>query len=383
MIRSMVLLAALCLAFTLGWWARGAMTAAPANALGATPVSAPVIAPDLVSEPRLARFEAALSAQDHDRALRIYEGIADAGREPALTAQLRARIFEPVRALRSDAAALATAIDFLEAFAWLYPRDEAALTALAQAQERTGRLREALDTWWRLADAAGGGPGRARALQRARLLVDGLTDGARTRGDETAVVAILRDALQHDAQAWGLFVQLASALDDAGDHRGALDALDEIPPGVLDDARLERMRARIDESARLAAAFPEGLPLQRRGEHFIVEVGLDDGGTLDLLLDTGATLTVLRPAVVGRVPGGRSAGRSIRLGTAGGVVSAPLYSVDALYLGPLRIADARIAVMALDGMDDIDGLLGMDQLSRFDYRIDPARERLLLAHKRE
>ena len=208
MIRSMVLLAALCLAFTLGWWARGAMTAAPANALGATPVPAPVIAPELVSEPRLARFEAALSAQDHDRALRIYEGIADAGREPALTAQLRARIFEPVRALRSDAAALATAIDFLEAFAWLYPRDEVALTALAQAQERTGRLREALDTWWRLADAAGA-PG-ARALQRPDCC-DGLTDGARTRGDETAVVAILRDALQHDAQAWGLLVQLASS----------------------------------------------------------------------------------------------------------------------------------------------------------------------------
>ena len=86
---------------------------------------------------------------------------------------------------------------------------------------------------------------------------------------------------------------------------------------------------------------------------------------------------------MGRVPGARSAGRSIRLGTAGGVVTAPLYSVDALYLGPLRIDDPRVAVMPLEGMEDIDGLLGMDQLSRFDYRIDPADERLLLAHKRD
>ena len=383
MIRWLAILAALAGAFILGWWARSVTTLPIDDAPAAPLVPIAPIETAPTPDPRLARFEAALAAEDLERALSIYEDVADTGREPALTEQFRGRIFEPLRAPRSDEAAIAAAVDFLEELTWLYPRDEAALAALARAQERLGRLREALESWWRLADAAGGGSGRGRALQRARVLVDGLVDGARTRGDTAAMVTLLRDALRRDPQAWGLYVRLAATLDDAADYSGALEVIDEIPPGVLDDARLGRMRARIDESSRLATAFPEGLPLQRRGEHFVVAVGLADGGTLDLLLDTGATLTVLRPAVMGRVPGARSAGRSIRLGTAGGVVTAPLYSVDALYLGPLRIDDPRVAVMPLEGMEDIDGLLGMDQLSRFDYRIDPADERLLLAHKRD
>lgn len=381
--RSLAVLAlalALAVGFAGGWYARGEPVG-PAPAPRLAPAPRPAAEPAI--DPRLAAFEAALAIGDHDRALRLYEGIADPGREPQLTAKLRARMFEPVRASGGEGAGVAEAVAFLEAFTWLYGRDEAALAALAQGQERLGRLREALGSWWRLAEAAGGGTSEARALRRARLLVDALADGARTRGDHGALMDTYREAIQRDPEAHRFRVMLAAVLDEDGDPSAALEVLDGIPAGVLDDDRLERVRARVLEAARLQTEYPEGLPLRALGDHFVVTVETSEGGSLDLLLDTGATVSVLRPQVLGRVPGARPAGRTIRLGTAGGVVTAPLYELDALWLGPVRVADLRVAVMPLDGLEAVDGLLGMDQLSRFDYRIDPTLGRLQLAHRRD
>ncbi|MEE4300433.1 MAG: retropepsin-like aspartic protease [Pseudomonadales bacterium] len=389
MSRASVLLlvaTALAIGFGAGWFLRGSPPVqAPAGSGEASlPVSdfEPDPGPAAERDPRVVAFEAALAIGDHDRALELYEDVADSGREPRLTAQLRGRVLDPLRAPRQDAAAVTEAVAFLEAFTWLYPRDEAALTALARGQERLDRLREALDSWWRLAEAAGGGETRDRALRRARRLVDALADGARTRGDRTALVEIYREAIRRDPGAHHVRVMLAASLDEDGDPHAALDVLDGIPVGVLDDARVDRMRARVLEAVRLQTEYPQGLPLRSHGDHFVVTVATESGEQLDLLLDTGATVSVLRPQALGRVSDARPAGRTIRLATAGGVVTAPLYELEALWLGPVRVGDPRIAVMPLDGLEDLDGLLGMDQLAHFDYRIDPVLGRLQLAHRR-
>jgi len=137
---------------------------------------------------------------------------------------------------------------------------------------------------------------------------------------------------------------------------------------------------RISESGALATRFAEGLPLTPFGGHFLVEVALDDGRALSLLLDTGATRTVLRPRVVAAVAGAERLPNRVRVGTANGVVSASRYRLPGLTLGPFRIDAPELVVLDLDGLGSgVDGLLGLDLLSGFDYRIDPGRGRLLLA----
>jgi predicted aspartyl protease len=376
--RRVGLLVALLAGFASGWYMRGFLVATP-EPMPSPPPAPVVAAPE--EDALFVAFVENLEAQRHDAALASYEDIADPGLEPVLTERLRGRMFAPIR--ERGGAGLEEGVAFLEAFTWLYARDVEALTVLAQGQERLGRLREALDSWWRVAEAAGGGTEAERARRRARLLVDVLADGARTRDDRGSLAATYREALDRDPGAHRFRMLLADVLDEDGAHDAALEVLEGIPLGVLDEERLERVRARLVESSRLATAFPDGLPLRPLGEHFVVEVGTGSDEVLELLLDTGATVTVLRPGALGRVPGAEPAGRTIRLGTAGGVVSAPLYRVDALSLGPVKLRDLRVAVMPLEGLEEVDGLLGMDQLSRFDFRIDPSAGRLLLAHRRD
>lgn len=399
---ALLALTLLALGFAAGWTVRALQSSAiAASAIAASAVAAPGPAPGpepantapdpavpgplLVAQddPRHTAFEAALLTRDHEAALRIYERVADAGDEPELVAALRELFLDPVRSRRGDPDGLAAAVAFLEQLTWLYPRDLQALTQLAEGQERLGRARAALDSWWQAGSAAGGGPAAETRLRRARLLVDMIASNGVLRDDAEARAALYRTALEHDPGAHRFRVMLAEALDAGGAHREALDVLDAVPAGVLDEARLERVRRRLEESARLAVQFPDGLPLTRRGEHFVVEVHTAAGEPLRLLLDTGATVTVLKPAVLGRIAQAAPAGRTIRLGTAAGIVSAPVYDVSGLRLGPLQVQDLQVAAMSLEGLEGIDGLLGMDQLSRFDFRIDPAAGRLLLAHRRD
>ncbi|HSG88842.1 MAG TPA: hypothetical protein VLA56_06500, partial [Pseudomonadales bacterium] len=204
-----------------GWWLRGDAPD-PAVVVAARPAAEPGAAPADREDPRLGEFEAALATRAHDRALRIYERVADPGAAPALTAALRARMLDPVRLRRGDPSGLADAVAFLEAFTWLYPRDAEALAVLAEGQERLGRVRAALDAWWQAAEAAGAGPLADAAGRRARALVDGLAASLRGQGDQAALATLYREALSRDPSLHRYRVLLARALEEGGDHGAAL-----------------------------------------------------------------------------------------------------------------------------------------------------------------
>jgi predicted aspartyl protease len=371
--RALVLVTVAALAFAAGWVVRGEGPASDP----AVPEAAP--APPGPVE----RFDALRTGGDVDAALALYGGAVGADGDPAEAEALRAHLFDSVRARRGDPAGLGASVRLLEALVETWPRDAEALAVLAAALERQGRVRDALARWWAVLDAAVAGPLAERARRRALALVDVLAAGAAAQPEDGTLVALYREALARDPTTHRVRLRLARALEDRGEPDAALDALAAIPPGAVDAGAVDALRRRLDESVALAERFPEGLPLTPHGDHFAIEATLPGGRVLRLLLDTGATLTVLRPAVLGSAAGARPADRTIRLGTANGVTSAPLWRLDALHLGPVAVEDLRVAALSLEGLEDVDGLLGMDALGRLDYRIDPAAGRLHLAHRRD
>jgi clan AA aspartic protease (TIGR02281 family) len=116
-------------------------------------------------------------------------------------------------------------------------------------------------------------------------------------------------------------------------------------------------------------------PVRLRGNQAIVPVRINyRNATVDawLLLDTGATVTVISTALADRL-GIRAAsteGRPAQLAD-GRVVETARVRVDSLAVGPKQKHNAEVAIMPSGGPSmGFDGLLGMNFLGDFRYHVD-------------
>ncbi|MCV6609558.1 MAG: aspartyl protease family protein [Amphritea sp.] len=113
-------------------------------------------------------------------------------------------------------------------------------------------------------------------------------------------------------------------------------------------------------------------PVTVRGNQVLVPVKVDWRGnkkTLRLLLDTGASITVLhRQSVSSLNPAGRE--KSYARVAGGGTIKTERVVFDRLSVGPYDIDDKNTAVIEHQGGAGFDGLLGMDVLGNLRYNID-------------
>jgi clan AA aspartic protease (TIGR02281 family) len=123
-----------------------------------------------------------------------------------------------------------------------------------------------------------------------------------------------------------------------------------------------------------------GIPLMRSGNHFIVGARPAGGRSIQLLIDTGASLTILTPQVLARHGiRYRDTGRTGVFSTANGRVSAPVYQLDSLAVGDWQVGPLDVGVLDLGGRSGVDGLLGMNFLSHFRFFIDQNEASLRLS----
>ncbi len=103
-----------------------------------------------------------------------------------------------------------------------------------------------------------------------------------------------------------------------------------------------------------------------------VEVdGPDSTSRVDLLLDTGASVTILSRSVL------ESAGYnleglkdSLKLVTGNGSIELPMIRVDALRFGVHEVHDLVVGVHDIPGVGNIEGLLGVNALRHFRTVLD-------------
>ena len=122
-----------------------------------------------------------------------------------------------------------------------------------------------------------------------------------------------------------------------------------------------------------------GIPLQLTGKHYIASVTLQDNTRVNLMLDTGASLTTLPDELLLNLKRRRMAHRvsHTNINTAGGTVFAPVYQVKELTLGQFVLKNLEVAGMR-SGLPQADGLLGMNVLRQFHFQIDQDRSQLIL-----
>jgi clan AA aspartic protease (TIGR02281 family) len=134
-----------------------------------------------------------------------------------------------------------------------------------------------------------------------------------------------------------------------------------------------------DQRVALVDEF-QSVPLLRQGNHFVVEASMNGAVPLKLVIDTGASLTIikaerLRAALnnnLGQYP-------QYSFSTANGVVRAPVITLNNLSIGEFEVMNLEVGGLSLVNTPDVDGLLGMNFLKHFRFFIDQQNNTLRLA----
>jgi predicted aspartyl protease len=159
------------------------------------------------------------------------------------------------------------------------------------------------------------------------------------------------------------------------DDRGAVhftQGLESIPERFRDRARLlgypEQPPSVTPSTPPAMSAELARIPFTP-GRPIMVKARINGEGTVDLMLDTGASVTVINPrALIAMGVSSRQALRGSLRGVAGSAdvlfVAVESIEVGQAKAGPLRVASHDT------GLPDGDGLLGRDFLDRFTVNID-------------
>jgi clan AA aspartic protease (TIGR02281 family) len=124
----------------------------------------------------------------------------------------------------------------------------------------------------------------------------------------------------------------------------------------------------------------QGIPLTRRGNHFVVEATLDGYIPLTLIIDTGASLTIIKTDKLLAVTGDGLAKSSEQLfNTANGAVKAPVLQVGSLAIGEYEVTNLKVGGLNLTNTPGVDGLLGMNFLRHYRFFIDQQNNLLRLS----
>ena len=165
----------------------------------------------------------------------------------------------------------------------------------------------------------------------------------------------------------------------------AYTQLDNLPLDGINDQRVNLLLRKVVSLQQVIshseAEFAEkGIPLQRIGHHYVVELEILGVGLTRLIIDTGASFTTLSDRIlVGlQEPYGRIVKDNVRVNTANGLVIGQLFKSNLVRLGDHELVDIELISIPLENFNDIDGLLGMNILKQFEFRIDQENSVLIL-----
>lgn len=127
------------------------------------------------------------------------------------------------------------------------------------------------------------------------------------------------------------------------------------------------------------SAVAQGTPLRQLGDHYIVR-GILNNSQVELMIDTGASTTVLTQTAFNRIASGTDSSfiGQYRINTAGGQVIAPVYKMSRLNIAGYEVTDLAVVVLGMEDFSQAEGLLGMNFLREFDFRIDQNSAQLFL-----
>ncbi len=134
------------------------------------------------------------------------------------------------------------------------------------------------------------------------------------------------------------------------------------------------------ESPAISHSAPIGtilVPIRMAGSAAFVSVTLNRAVQTSMLLDTGASYTVISRQLAASLS--VSAASRTTISTANGLINVALARVSSIKVGAAEATDLTVAIHDVSANSTLGGLLGLDFLGRFHTSIDPRRQLLVLA----
>lgn len=173
------------------------------------------------------------------------------------------------------------------------------------------------------------------------------------------------------------YLQLALLRIRVGDRDGALDPLVRIENDPVLGEQVRQLMAKVQRKSELAPFAGVEIPLLVHGSQFIVKARVDNHRDLNLLIDTGAAITIIESHLLLEL-GYNLNGETQYFNTANGTIQAPMVDVQDLSLGSISVKELPVAAVDLGMSRNIDGLLGMNFLRHYQFRIDQTSNVLYL-----
>ena len=176
------------------------------------------------------------------------------------------------------------------------------------------------------------------------------------------------------------YLRLAEHRMEMGNDQGALAVLAQIENHHQWGVRARGLISMITDVEPGVALV--NVPLSRSGNQFIVTASLDGQREIRLLIDTGASVTIVAPSILESL-GYVLDGQTARFSTANGEVDAPLVGIQSLSVGGQLVSPITVGAISLSqGSVPFDGLLGMNFLQEFEFSLDQERSLLELNYRR-
>jgi len=197
------------------------------------------------------------------------------------------------------------------------------------------------------------------------------------------LMPLLLLALEKQPQYAPFGIMLSDVYETSGEWEQALFQLQLLPYSDTHQPAIEERKERLEERLAAQQRAQEGIGLQHRMGQFVVTAVFDERVELNLMIDTGATITALNARAIGLLQQHtdlHTTDQQVQVNTANGMVVSPLYEIGSMRVGGWEQLDVQLLQVNLPS-EHVDGLLGMNFLSRYAFSIDQEQALLFLDSK--
>jgi len=188
------------------------------------------------------------------------------------------------------------------------------------------------------------------------------------------LIAFLEEHIELGVQSSFYIYTLAEYNVENKKYKDAIQLLKEIEFDEYYGEKAKNLLETINNKLLKNREYTDKIPLKKEGDHFTVEVNIDNT-PLTLLLDTGATLTMINETKISSLT---LIKENITLETAGGDLNAQLQEAKVFSIGNITLKKFQVVSSSFE-QTNADGLLGMNFFKEFKFKIDQDEKVLYLS----
>lgn len=293
----------------------------------------------------------------------------------------------------------ASFIAFEQSFLKFYPNDRQVLLLSAQKELRTQSVNAGIGAYYELLDQPMADADKEAIRTQLQQIITQHIQNLKDAHAWQVLQSLSETLINYEPNNIDYILTMAESYAQQQDQALTEFALGLLPYAALSDARISQIRNLLQtDVSQTGNALLEPSPnsqaqannvsqvdLIKSGEHYIVETLFNDQHAINLLIDTGASTTTLSNTTFERYFKRRDTRYlgQYTLNTANGLTQAPVYQIKNVSVGDYVLDNIAVVVLPLEHMREAEGLLGMNVLRAFDFRIDQTSATLLLSPRQE